>query len=154
MDDPQIDLEKEDWFETVCGLMNRILAQETDDLVELQLTDEELEHLMAALAYYREAVDPSSGDVLIATEYRCPRCGSNNVFRAQTNDVATEAEHTAIGVEVFRVDGIAQCSECQLQVDLVQFEPAELENFDENAWDEIYDEAYRGREVIERYQPE
>ncbi len=76
------------------------------------------------------------------------------MFRAQTNDVATEAEHTAIGVEVFRVDGIAQCSECQLQVDLVQFEPAELENFDENAWDEIYDEAYRGREVIERYQPE
>ncbi len=87
MDDPQIDLEKEDWFETVCGLMNRILAQETDDLVELQLTDEELEHLMAALAYYREAVDPSSGDgfdcyrVQVSTLWQQQRVSSANQRR-------------------------------------------------------------------------
>lgn len=150
--DVQIEMDKEQWFETVCRLMNKILEQREDDLVEIRLEENEMEHLLAALEYYRGAVDPSSGDVLIGTEYVCPECGSKEMFRAQDGQVSTEAKHPEIGVEVVQIDGIAQCSECKFQVYLNQFKRVKLDGFDEGAWEDQFEEQYQRREVVEKLQ--
>lgn len=136
-------------FATVCRVLNRVLKQRETDSIELQLDKQEAAELVRALVYYRGAVDPSSGDVIIGTEYSCPECGSNEIFRAQDRNVSLEAEHPDIGVEVFRVQGIAQCSECTFQVDLNQFSVIQLDEFDEDAWKDRYEAEYQGREYVE-----
>lgn len=148
--DSQIEMEKEEWFETTCRLMNKLVMQKQDDLVEFKLEEDEKEQLLAALEYYRGAVNPSSGDILVGTEFVCPGCGSEEEFRAQDGQVSMEAEHPEVGVEVARVHGIAQCSSCNLQVDLNQFRAMKLDDFDEDAWEDLYQEKYRGREKVEK----
>lgn len=150
--DVQNKMDKEEWFNTVCRLMNKILEQREDEQVEIRVEGGELKHLLAALEYYRGAVNPSSGDVLIGTEYVCPGCGSKEVFRAQEGQVSTEEKHPAVGVEVVQVDGIAQCSECKLQVNLNQFERVKLDGFNENAWEDLFEEQYQEKEVVEKLQ--
>ncbi len=134
--------------------MNKVVEQKNDDPIELRIAENELDHLMAALEYYRQTVDPSSGDVLIATEYTCPGCGSDETFRAQEGDVSRIADHPDVGIEVFAVDGIAQCTECALQVVVTQFEPVGSNGFDEAAWEDLYEQQYRSREVVERVSTE
>lgn len=152
--DFQVEMDKEEWFETVCRLMNKVVEQRENDVVELRLEEDEMGHLLAALEYYRGAVDPSSGDVLIGTEYVCPGCGSKEEFRAQDGQVSKEAEHPEVGVEVVRIHGIAQCSSCKLQTDLNQFRAVKLDSFDEDAWEDLYEEEYRQQEKVEKLQPE
>lgn len=150
--DVQNKMDKEEWFNTVCRLLNKILEQREDDQVEIRVEGDEMKHLLAALEYYRGAVNPSSGDVLIGTEYVCPGCGSKEVFRAQDDQVSTEAKHPDIGVEVVQVDGLAQCSECKLQVNLNQFERVKLDGFNKNAWEDLFDEQCQEKEFVEKLQ--
>lgn len=137
-------------FVTVCRVMNKVLNQRGDDSIALQLAEQEATALVSALEYYREAVDPSSGDVIVGAEYKCPECGSNEMFRAQDRHVSTEGEHTDVGVEVFRVQGIAQCSDCKLQVELNQFSAIQLDGFNEEAWEALYEAEYREQEHAQR----
>jgi DNA-directed RNA polymerase subunit RPC12/RpoP len=137
-------------FETVCQLLNRVLERQGDPPVELRLRAEETEQLIAALEYYRQAVDPSSGDVLVGSEYRCPECGSSEVFRAQDEHVSIAEERPDIGVTMFQIDAIAQCSQCTRQVALTQFRPAEEEGSAEGAGVDLYEKEYRPREVVEK----
>ena len=145
-------MDTEECFERVCRLMNKVVEQQGDDPVELSLDESEAEELVSALECYREAVDPSSGDVLIRTEYICPGCGSTEKFRAQDGQVSKEAEHREVSVEVVKVDGIAQCSSCKMQIDLTQFKAVKLDGFDEDAWQELYREQYRDKERVEKLQ--
>ena len=147
-------MDAEERFERVCRLMNKVVEQQGDDPVELSLDESEAEELVSALEYYRETVDPSSGDVLIRTEYICPGCGSTERFRAQDGQVSKEAEHREVGVEVVKVDGIAQCSSCKMQIDLTQFEAVKLDGFDEDAWQELYRQEYRDKERVDKLQPQ
>lgn len=133
--------------------MNKVLERRRNGPGEIRVDEDEVAELVTALEYYREAVDPSSGDILIRTEYRCPECDSSCEFRAQNGQVSLEAEHPDIGVEVMRVHGIAQCSDCKRQVKLHQFEAVQLDGFDEVAWEALYEETYREQEVVETLQP-
>jgi hypothetical protein len=140
-------------FERVCRLVNKVLEQRDKGRGALSLEADEVAELLSALRYYRSAVDPSSGDVLIRTTYACPECGSNETFRAQDGQVSMEQDHPDLGLEVVRVHGIAQCSNCMFQVDLTEFEPVGSDEFDEDSWKELYEEAYRERERVETLQP-
>lgn len=134
-------------FETLCRALNKVLKRQGDERVELTLEAPEADELVAALTYYREIVDPHSGDVLIGTEYTCPACGHTAEFRAQSEQVTREADHEEIGVEVFRVYGIAQCAECLTQTELKQFTKVALDGFDETAWSNLYTSTYQEREA-------
>jgi len=148
------EMDAEERFERACRLMNKVLEQQGDDPAELSLGESEIEELVSALEYYREVVDPSSGDILIRTEYVCPGCGSTEKFRAQDAQVSKEAKHPEVGVEVVKVDGIAQCSSCKMQTDLNQFKAVKLDGFDEDPWQELYEKEYRGREEVEKLHPQ
>jgi hypothetical protein len=141
-------------FETVCRLLNKVLELRGNSPGSIRVDENEVAELVPALEYYREAVDPSSGDILIRTEYRCPECGTRCEFRAQDGQVSLEENHPEIGVEVVKVNGIGQCGECKLQLDLTQFEAVQLAGFDEAAWKTLYEKEYKGREVVEKLQPE
>jgi len=137
-------------FETVCRLMNKVLEARGAPPNKLKLEDSEVDALFDALEYYRGAVDPSSGDVIILPEFRCPSCGSCEEFRAQDRQVSVARKHVEIGAEVIRVHGIAQCTECKSQVRLNKFEPVELDGFDQDDWEGLYKEEYQGRETVEK----
>lgn len=147
-------MDRDDAFTTVCHMLNKVLEHQNGERAALTFTENETKHLVAALDYYRSTVDRSSGDVLIRTEYTCPKCASHQTFRAQERHVTNEAEHDDIGVQVRRVSGIAQCGECMVQVRLNQFEAIQLDGFDEAAWDDLFETEYRRREVVTEFQPE
>lgn len=69
-------MNKAERFETVCRLMNKVLEQRDSGSGKIKLTEAEVAELVTALEYYRKAVNPSSGDILIRTEYSCPECGN------------------------------------------------------------------------------
>lgn len=52
-----------------------------------------------------------------------------------------------------RVHGVAHCRDCKLQVNLNQFKPIQLDSFGEAAWETLYEEKYRDREVVAKLQP-
>lgn len=58
-----------------------------------------------------------------------------------------EAEHN--GFEVLRVEGVARCKVCLTQIDLKLFRAVELKGFDEETWQDLYQDEYRGREKVE-----
>lgn len=139
-------------FVTVCRLMNKVLEHRGNTPSEIRVTEDEIDQLVPALEYFRDAMDPSSGDILFRTEYSCPECGSDGEFRAQDGQVSLEEKHPEVGVEVVAVHGIAQCRECKYQLSLTQFEAVQLAGFDEAAWEALYEEQYKAREVVEKLQ--
>ncbi len=87
-------MDTEDRFEEACRLMNTILTQRGEHRIVLDLEEDEVDALISALKYYRDALDPSSGDVLIRIEYSCPECSSNEEFRAQDTQVSMAEVHS------------------------------------------------------------
>lgn len=149
-----MDMDTEDTrFETVCRLINKMLEQRARNSNEFVYEEDEVEELLSALEYYREAVDSSSGDIIIKTEYRCPCCGSDEDFRAQDGQVSVVEKRPEIGVEIARVHGITQCSECKFQIKLKQFKPLKLDGFNANVWENLYEKKYREREEVAKLQP-
>jgi predicted RNA-binding Zn-ribbon protein involved in translation (DUF1610 family) len=146
-------MNKAERFETVCRLMNKVLEQRDSGSGKIKVTEAEVAELVTALEYYRKTVNPSSGDILMRTEYSCPECGNTGEFRAQKGQVSLEAAYPEIGVEVMQVLGVAHCRDCKLQVNLNQFKPIQLDGFDEAAWETLYEEKYRDREVVAKLQP-
>jgi len=144
-------------FEAVCRLMNNVLETRGEALGKLKFEDAEVDLLIAAVEYYRNTVDPSSGDVIILSEFPCPSCGSCEKFRAQERQVSEERKHPEIGVEVIRVHGIAQCTECKCQVRLNQFEPVKLDGSDredwKDDWKDLYNTQYQNQETVEKLPP-
>lgn len=148
----QTDMDSGERFERTCQMLNKVLEQQVDGPVELTLDKSESEELVSALEYYRETVNPSSGDVLIRTEYICPECASTETFQAQDGQVSKEAEYSGVGVKVVKVDGIAQCSSCKMQIDLIRFKTVKLDGFDEDAFQELYRDEYQKKERVEKLQ--
>lgn len=146
-------MNKAERFETVCRLMNKVLEQRDSGSGKIKVTEAEVAELVTALEYYRKAVNTSSGDILMRTEYSCPECGNTGDFRAQKGPVSLEAAYPEIGVAVMRVHGVAHCRDCKLQVNLNQFKPIQLDDFDEAVWETLYEEKYRDREVVSKLQP-
>lgn len=140
-------------FETVCRLLNEMLEARTNTPATLEVDEDEIDALVAALGYYRETIDPSSGDVITKAEFRCPSCGNCAEFRGQDDQVSTEQTHSSVGVEVINIHGIAQCDECQMQLRVTRFQPIKLDGFDENEWNDLYEEAYQRRENVVKVEP-
>ncbi|KPN28898.1 hypothetical protein SY89_03512 [Halolamina pelagica] len=147
-------MDRAERFVTVCRLMNKVLEQRGNTPGEIRITEDEIDQLVLALEYFRDAMDPSSGDILTRTEFRCPECGTKNEFRAQDGQVSLVENHPEVGVEVVKVHGIAQCSECKRQLKLTQFEPVQLAGFDEAAWNALYEQEYKARAVVTKLQSE
>lgn len=141
-------MESGERFERACQLLNKVLDQRRSECFQLELDDREANELISALEYYRETIDPGSGDVLARVEYRCPHCNSLEAFRGQERNVSMEAEHD--GLEVLRVKGISQCSSCSIQVDLRKFRGIKLQDYSEERWNRLYEEEYQDREKVEK----
>jgi hypothetical protein len=144
---------RETRFETVCRLLNKVLEDRTNTPTEFALEKDEVDILVAALSYYRETIDPNSGDVIATAEFRCPSCGSCEEFRGQDNQVSNENTHLAVGVEVIKVHGIAQCNECKTQIRVAQFQPIKLDGFDQKGWEDLYLEKYQEHEQAVKLDP-
>ena len=141
-------------FETVCRLLNKVREHRKQASGDLSLTEEDLRTLRTALEYYRETVDPSTGDVITSVAFRCPYCDSAEEFRAQDRQVSVENPHADVGGEIYRIHGIAECTECKLQVLLTQFQPIEGAEFDADAWADLYETEYQDREELRPLPPQ
>ena len=143
----EIDMDQAEEFRRACRLHDTVLAQQEDGPVEFGIDSADRSTLLAALEYYRLKINPSSGDVLIRTEFDCPACGQTEGFRAQSGHV-TEIPHPEQGFEVWKIDGITQCDTCGFHSDVVQFEPVGLDSTDETAWTQLYERTYRTQEQV------
>lgn len=139
-------------FRRACRLHDTVLSQQEDDPVEFALDSADRSTLLAALEYYRLKINPSSGDVLIRTEFDCPECGHTEGFRAQSDQV-TKIPHPEQGFEVWKIHGITQCDTCGFHSDVVQFESVGLDSTDETAWTQLYERTYRTQEQITPLRP-
>lgn len=134
-------------FRRACRLHDTVLAHQEDDPIQLATDSADRRTLLAALEYYQMKMNPSSGDVLIRTEFDCPECRHTEGFRAQSGHV-TEIAHPEQDFEVWKIQGISQCDTCGFHSEVTQFEPIGLDSTDEPAWSQLYDRTYRAQEQV------
>lgn len=139
---------QEDKFKTTCQALNKVLEQQGNEVLELDLNQREEKELIHALKNQRELLNQGTGDAIFIARYNCPSCGSEQAFRAQEHHISQEAEHP--GLEVWEINAIATCLDCLTQVDLHLFKSARSEDVDEETWEQLYHEQYQDREKVEK----